>query len=122
MPVAETFAGKGSLPYDHPCALGPIGSTGTDGANAMAREGDVVLGGGPRWSDFTPASHSLFAAADVRFVNVNVTPVDAFKHAALPLVADARVTLEALRSSLAGWQGARRWRGGAGRATRGRGA
>jgi len=80
VPVAETYAGKGSLPYDHPSALGAIGATGTDGANAMAREADVVVGVGTRWSDFTTASHSLFANPEVRFVNLNVAPVDAFKH------------------------------------------
>jgi 3D-(3,5/4)-trihydroxycyclohexane-1,2-dione acylhydrolase (decyclizing) len=110
VPVAETFAGKGSLPYDHPLSLGAIGVTGTDGANAMAREADVVVGAGTRWSDFTTASHSLFANPQVRFVNLNVAPVDAFKHAATPLVADARVGLDALRRALAGWRADDAWR------------
>jgi 3D-(3,5/4)-trihydroxycyclohexane-1,2-dione acylhydrolase (decyclizing) len=104
IPVAETYAGKGSLPYDHPSALGAIGVTGTDGANAMARGADVVLGVGTRWADFTTGSHRIFADPAVRFVNVNVAAVDAFKHAATPVVADARVALEALREALAGWQ------------------
>jgi len=104
IPVAETYAGKGSLPYDHLSALGAIGVTGTDGANAMAREADVVLGVGTRWADFATGSHRIFANPGVRFVNVNVTAVDAFKHAATPVVADARVALEALREALAGWQ------------------
>ncbi len=95
MPVAETQAGKGSLPYDHPQAVGAIGATGTTAANALAREADVVLGVGTRWSDFTTASRSAFAE-DATFVNLNVAPVDAFKHAGLPLVADARAGLEAL--------------------------
>ena len=102
IPVAETQAGKGSLPYDHQCAVGAIGATGTTAANALAREADVVLGVGTRWSDFTTASRSLFAEEDVRFVNLNVAPVDAFKHAGLPLVADARAGLEALRGALEG--------------------
>jgi 3D-(3,5/4)-trihydroxycyclohexane-1,2-dione acylhydrolase (decyclizing) len=110
IPVAETYAGKGSLPYDHPSCLGAIGVTGTDGANAMAREADVVVGVGTRWSDFTTASHSLFANPGVRFVNLNVAPVDAFKHAATPLVADARAGLEALRQALAGWRADDAWR------------
>jgi 3D-(3,5/4)-trihydroxycyclohexane-1,2-dione acylhydrolase (decyclizing) len=95
VPVAETQAGKGSLPYDHPQAVGAIGATGTTAANALAREADVVLGVGTRWSDFTTASRSAFADG-ATFVNLNVAPVDAFKHAGLPLVADARAGLEAL--------------------------
>jgi 3D-(3,5/4)-trihydroxycyclohexane-1,2-dione acylhydrolase (decyclizing) len=110
IPVAETYAGKGSLPYDHPSCLGAIGVTGTDGANAMAREADVVVGVGTRWSDFTTASHSVFAHPEVRFVNLNVAPVDAFKHAATPLVADARAGLETLREALAGWRADEAWR------------
>jgi len=103
VPVAETQAGKGSLPYDHPRSVGAIGATGTTAANAIAREADVVLGVGTRWSDFTTASRSLFADPGVRFVNLNVAPVDAFKHAGLPLVADARAGLEALHGALEGW-------------------
>ena len=78
--VGETQAGKGSLPYDHPQALGAIGATGTTAANAAAREADVILGVGTRWSDFTTASRSLFAG-DATFINLNVASVDAFKHA-----------------------------------------
>jgi 3D-(3,5/4)-trihydroxycyclohexane-1,2-dione acylhydrolase (decyclizing) len=106
VPVAETQAGKGSLPYDHPQAVGAVGATGTTAANALAREADVVLGIGTRWSDFTTASRSIFANPDVRFVNLNVAPVDAFKHAGLPLIADARRGLEALGDALAGWTAA----------------
>jgi 3D-(3,5/4)-trihydroxycyclohexane-1,2-dione acylhydrolase (decyclizing) len=101
IPVAETQAGKGSLSYDHPCSVGAIGATGTTAANALAREADVVLGVGTRWSDFTTASRSLFGAAPA-FVNLNVAPVDAFKHAGVPLVADARTGLEALAELLEG--------------------
>jgi 3D-(3,5/4)-trihydroxycyclohexane-1,2-dione acylhydrolase (decyclizing) len=103
IPVAETYAGKGSMPYDHPSALGAVGVTGTDGANAMAREADVVVGVGTRWADFATASHTIFANPEVRFVNLNVAPVDAFKHAAVPLVADAREGLEALGEAVTGW-------------------
>jgi 3D-(3,5/4)-trihydroxycyclohexane-1,2-dione acylhydrolase (decyclizing) len=109
IPVAETYAGKGSMPYDHPSALGAIGVTGTDGANAMAREADMVVGVGTRWADFATASHSLFINPEVRFVNVNVAPVDAFKHAATPVVADARAALEELTDALAGWTADEEW-------------
>ncbi|SEE54935.1 3D-(3,5/4)-trihydroxycyclohexane-1,2-dione acylhydrolase (decyclizing) [Jiangella alba] len=103
IPVAETQAGKGSLPYDHPLALGAVGATGTPGANRFAREADVVIGIGTRYSDFTTASRTAFQDPGVRFVNVNVTGFDGAKHAGLPLVADARAALEALTSELAGW-------------------
>src|SRR4051812_1546801 len=102
IPVAETQAGKGSLPYDHPQAAGAIGATGTTDANALARQADVVLGVGTRWTDFTTASRSIFADNDVRFINLNVATVDACKHAGLPLVADARLGLEALTEALEG--------------------
>ncbi len=103
IPVCETQAGKGSLPYDHPAALGAVGATGTAAANAIAREADVIIGIGTRWSDFTTASRSLFADPGVRFVNLNVAPVDAFKHAGVPLLADARAGIVALGDALAGW-------------------
>jgi 3D-(3,5/4)-trihydroxycyclohexane-1,2-dione acylhydrolase (decyclizing) len=104
IPVAETQAGKGSLPYDHPRAVGAVGATGTTAANALAREADVVLGIGTRWSDFTTASRTIFADPDVAFVNLNVAPMDSAKHAGLALVADARRGLEALGDALAGWR------------------
>jgi 3D-(3,5/4)-trihydroxycyclohexane-1,2-dione acylhydrolase (decyclizing) len=103
IPVAESQAGKGSLPYDHPCAVGAVGATGTSAANALARDADVVLGIGTRWSDFTTASRSIFAGSGVRFINLNVVALDAGKHAGIPLVADARAGLDALRETLGTW-------------------
>ncbi|MBV9479389.1 MAG: 3D-(3,5/4)-trihydroxycyclohexane-1,2-dione acylhydrolase (decyclizing) [Acidobacteria bacterium] len=96
IPVGETQAGKGSLPYDHPQALGAIGVTGTPGANILAREADLVIGIGTRYSDFTTASKTAFQNPAVRFININVAELDAYKHAGLPLVADARASLEEL--------------------------
>ena len=104
IPVAETQAGKGALRYDHPCALGAMGVTGTPGANLVAREADLVIGVGTRYSDFTTASKTAFQNPDVRFININVAEFDAHKHAALPLVADAKVTLEALAAALQGYR------------------
>ena len=72
IPVGETQAGRGALPSDHPLALGAIGATGTPAANRLAREADLVIGVGTRWSDFTTASKSAFQDPGVRFVNVNV--------------------------------------------------
>ena len=96
IPVAETQAGKGSLRYDHPSSLGAIGATGTSAANKVARDADLVIGIGTRWSDFTTASRSAFQNPGVRFVNVNVAEFDAAKLGALMVTADARLALEAL--------------------------
>jgi 3D-(3,5/4)-trihydroxycyclohexane-1,2-dione acylhydrolase (decyclizing) len=100
IPVVETQAGKGSLPYDHPQALGAMGVTGTPGANVLAREADLILGIGTRYSDFTTASQTAFQNPVVRFINVNVCEFDAGKQAALPLVGDAQVTLQELAAAL----------------------
>ncbi len=102
--VGESQAGKGSLRYDHPQSLGAVGVTGTPGANVMAREADLVIGIGTRYSDFTSASKTAFQNPTVRFVNINVAEFDAFKHAALPVVADAKVTLAELTEALAGYR------------------
>jgi 3D-(3,5/4)-trihydroxycyclohexane-1,2-dione acylhydrolase (decyclizing) len=104
IPVADTHAGKGAIPWDHPQAVGGVGSTGTPVANRLAREADVVIGVGTRYSDFTTASRTQFAHPDVRFVNLNVTPFDSAKHSAVAVVADAREGLEALTTALAGWR------------------
>jgi 3D-(3,5/4)-trihydroxycyclohexane-1,2-dione acylhydrolase (decyclizing) len=104
IPVGETNAGKGSLPYNHAQAVGAIGVTGTPCANILAREADLVIGIGTRYTDFTSASKTAFQNPTVRFVNINVTEFDAYKHAALPLTGDARVTLQELRGALAGYR------------------
>ncbi len=104
IPVCETQAGKGALPYDHPQELGAVGVTGTPGANILAREADLIIGIGTRYSDFTTASKTAFQNPAVRFVNINVAEFDAYKHASLPLVADARATLEELSRVVAGYQ------------------
>jgi 3D-(3,5/4)-trihydroxycyclohexane-1,2-dione acylhydrolase (decyclizing) len=104
IPVGETMAGKGSLRFDDQLALGAIGATGTFAANRLARDADLVIGIGTRYSDFTTASKTAFQAPGVRFLNINVAAFDAAKHAALALVGDAKVTLEELAALLAGWQ------------------
>jgi 3D-(3,5/4)-trihydroxycyclohexane-1,2-dione acylhydrolase (decyclizing) len=103
IPVGQSQAGKGALSYDHPLSLGAIGSTGTTAANRLARDADVVIGIGTRYSDFTTASRTAFGHPDVRFVNVNVASFDVAKHAATGVVADARETLVALGEALSGW-------------------
>ncbi|MCS6846077.1 MAG: 3D-(3,5/4)-trihydroxycyclohexane-1,2-dione acylhydrolase (decyclizing) [Caldilineales bacterium] len=103
IPVGETMAGKGSLRWDHPLNLGAVGVTGTFAANRIAREADLVIGIGTRYSDFTTASKTAWQHPDVRFININVAEFDAGKHNGLALVGDARETLEELRELLAGY-------------------
>jgi 3D-(3,5/4)-trihydroxycyclohexane-1,2-dione acylhydrolase (decyclizing) len=109
IPVADTHAGKGAIPFDHPAAAGPLGSTGTPVANSLAAQTDVVLGIGTRWTDFTTASRTVFAEPGVRFVNLNVVGFDAAKHAATAVLADARAGLLALARELADWRAPEDW-------------
>lgn len=111
IPVAETFAGKGALPYDFPYNLGAAGATGTQGANEMAAEADLVIGIGTRYSDFTTASQTAFQNPDVQFININIADFDAYKQSALPLTGDARETLKALEGKLEGYRTAGKVRG-----------
>jgi 3D-(3,5/4)-trihydroxycyclohexane-1,2-dione acylhydrolase (decyclizing) len=104
IPVCETQAGKGALPYDHTQNVGAVGVTGTPGANILAREADLIIGVGTRYSDFTSASKTAFQNPSVRFVNINVSEFDAYKHAAVPLTCDARVTIDELQRAIAGHQ------------------
>jgi 3D-(3,5/4)-trihydroxycyclohexane-1,2-dione acylhydrolase (decyclizing) len=104
IPVCETQAGKGALPFDHPQNVGAVGVTGSSSANILAREADLVLGVGTRYSDFTTSSKTAFQNLSVRFINVNVCEFDAYKHVAVALVGDARVTLEELQRSIAGFR------------------
>ncbi|MGA8451066.1 MAG: 3D-(3,5/4)-trihydroxycyclohexane-1,2-dione acylhydrolase (decyclizing) [Candidatus Acidiferrales bacterium] len=100
IPVCETQAGKSALPFDHPQQLGAVGVTGTPGANIAAREADLIIGVGTRYSDFTSASKTAFQNPAVRFININVAEFDAYKHAALPLAGDARVTIDELQAAV----------------------
>ncbi|WP_411293887.1 3D-(3,5/4)-trihydroxycyclohexane-1,2-dione acylhydrolase (decyclizing) [Streptomyces kunmingensis] len=103
IPVASTQAGKGALRHDHPADVGGIGHTGTATADELARTADLVIGVGTRYTDFTTASGTLFANPAVRFLNLNVASFDAHKLAALPLVADAREALTALKEAAQGY-------------------
>ena len=107
VPVAETQAGKGALPWHHPLQLGSIGVTGSTAANALAREADLVLAVGTRLQDFTTGSHSLFTQA--KLMNLNVNGLDAIKLRGLALHADARSGLQALDSGLAEWKADAAW-------------
>jgi 3D-(3,5/4)-trihydroxycyclohexane-1,2-dione acylhydrolase (decyclizing) len=111
LPVAESSAGKGALPSGE-LALGGLGRTGTRAANALAREADVVLCVGTRLIDLTTGSHTVFQDADARFVGVNVATADARKLGGTPVVADARLALQALTERLVacGWSAPEAWR------------
>lgn len=100
VPVVETQAGKGALPWNHPWNAGPVGVNGGLAANKLAAEADLVIGVGTRFSDFTTASMSAFQHPDVKFIGINVAPLDAYKLGALALVGDARATLQALARKL----------------------
>ena len=102
VPVAEPQAGKSALPGHHTLNLGPIGVTGGAAANEAANEADLVLAVGTRLQDFTTGSWSLFKNERLRLIALNAGAYDAAKHFALPLVADARLGLEALTAGLRG--------------------
>jgi len=102
IPVGETMAGKGSLHWEHPLNLGAIGATGTLAANRIAKDADLVIGIGTRYSDFTTASKTAWQNPSVRFININVTEFDAGKHHGLAVVGDAREVLVELGELLAG--------------------
>ncbi|WP_062226767.1 3D-(3,5/4)-trihydroxycyclohexane-1,2-dione acylhydrolase (decyclizing) [Aureimonas frigidaquae] len=104
IPVAETQAGKSSLPHDHACNLGSIGVTGSSAANAAAEQADLVIAVGTRLADFTTGSWALFRNPERRLLSINIGAYDAGKHDAMTLVADARSALTHLADALSGWQ------------------
>jgi 3D-(3,5/4)-trihydroxycyclohexane-1,2-dione acylhydrolase (decyclizing) len=107
IPVAETHAGKSSLPWDHPLQLGAIGVTGSPSANALASQADVVLAVGTRLQDFTTGSNSLFAKAEL--VSLNVNAFDALKRRGLGVQADATLGLQGLSALLQDWTSSAEW-------------
>jgi 3D-(3,5/4)-trihydroxycyclohexane-1,2-dione acylhydrolase (decyclizing) len=109
-PSTETQAGKSALPASHPLNLGGIGVTGTAAANALAADADVILAVGTRLQDFTTGSATLFRSPGHRLVGLNVQSFDAWKHGALPLVADAREGLRRLSEALGDWRAEAAWR------------
>ncbi len=100
IPIAESQAGKGTLPWDHPMVVGPVGTNGSLAANRLARDADVVVAIGTRLGDFVTASHTAFQDPGVRFVTINAAASDAAVLRGTPVVADAR---EALRALEAAW-------------------
>ncbi len=109
IPFGETQAGKGSITWDHPCNLSGIGVTGSLAANTLAKEADLVIGVGTRFGDFTTCSKWLFQNPNAKVAAINVATFDAYKMNAEPIIADAKLTLQAVSRALslagyrAGW-------------------
>ncbi|KRF30492.1 3D-(3,5/4)-trihydroxycyclohexane-1,2-dione acylhydrolase (decyclizing) [Paenibacillus sp. Soil787] len=100
IPVAETQAGKSSLPWNHPLNVGAIGVTGALAANVLAKQADLIIGVGTRYSDFTTASKSAFANPKVQFININVSGFDSSKLSGIGITADAKEALSALKDAM----------------------
>ena len=100
IPFAETQAGKSAIVSAHPLNMGGIGETGTIAANRLAKEADLIIGVGTRYSDFTTASKWLFQNPDVQFLNLNVGAFDVQKLDGVQVLADAQVALQALTGQL----------------------
>ncbi|MDR3145203.1 MAG: 3D-(3,5/4)-trihydroxycyclohexane-1,2-dione acylhydrolase (decyclizing) [Treponema sp.] len=100
IPFGETQAGKGLIPWDNPYNLSGIGNTGSLAANRIAKEADLIIAAGTRLGDFTTCSKWLFQNPGARILGINVAPFDAYKMNGEPIVADAKLTLEALRAAL----------------------
>lgn len=100
IPFGETQAGKSSIVANHPLNCGGVGTTGCLSANLIAKEADLVIGVGTRFTDFTTASKSLFQNPEVEFLTINVAEFDAGKLDAVPVVADAQAALLALKAKL----------------------
>ncbi|MEJ7839328.1 MAG: 3D-(3,5/4)-trihydroxycyclohexane-1,2-dione acylhydrolase (decyclizing), partial [Thermomicrobiales bacterium] len=94
IPVAETQAGKGVLPWNHPWNLGPVGANGGSAANAWAKDADLVIALGTRLADFTTASKTAFQNPHVQFIGINANAADAVKLGAYAIIADAKATLD----------------------------
>lgn len=108
IPVVETIAGRANMLATHPLNIGPIGVTGSDSANAIAEKADVVIAVGTRLQDFTTGSWTAFAK-DARFVSINAARHDAGKHLSLPVVGDAKLSLNALSAAAKSYIGPAKW-------------
>ena len=100
IPFGETQAGKSAIESSHPYNLGGIGVTGNIAANIIAKEADLVIGIGTRFTDFTTASKQLFQNEEVEFLNINISEFHANKLDALKIIADAKEALLALIDEL----------------------
>ncbi|NRA86564.1 MAG: 3D-(3,5/4)-trihydroxycyclohexane-1,2-dione acylhydrolase (decyclizing) [Rhizobiales bacterium] len=108
IPVVETIAGRANLLNDHPLNIGPIGVTGSDSANAVAAEADVILAVGTRLQDFTTGSWTVFDKK-AQIISINVGRHDAHKHRSLPVVGDAKTSLNAVHNELSEYKAPDDW-------------
>ena len=109
IPVAETQAGKSSLPFANELNMGAVGVTGTGASNTICEAADVILAVGTRLQDFTTGSWALFKEKGRKIIGLNTQAFDASKHRALPLLSDARVGLEELSVNLGKWAAPAAW-------------
>ena len=107
IPFGETQGGKGTIPWDNPYNLSGIGNTGSLAANKLAKEADLIIAAGSRLGDFTTCSKWLFQNPACKILGLNVTPFDAYKMNAEPIIADVKLSLQALTQAAAGYKS--RW-------------
>ena len=108
IPVVETIAGRANMVFGHPLNCGPIGVTGSNSANNLAKAADVILAVGTRLQDFTTGSWSAFAS-DAKFIAINAARYDAGKHLSLPVVGDAKRGIEALEKAVGDYRASETW-------------
>ena len=108
IPVVETIAGRANFESTHALNTGPLGVTGSDSANTIAEQADVILAIGTRLQDFTTGSWTAFSK-EAEFISLNVARHDAVKHRSLPIVSDAKLGIEALDIALSGYKTPADW-------------
>jgi len=108
IPVVETIAGRANMLSTHALNIGPIGVTGSNSANTIAEQADVIVSIGTRLQDFTTGSWTAFAA-DAQFVSLNVGRYDATKHRSVPVVGDAKLSMDALSVAISGYKAPESW-------------
>ncbi|MFN3227223.1 MAG: 3D-(3,5/4)-trihydroxycyclohexane-1,2-dione acylhydrolase (decyclizing) [Hyphomicrobiales bacterium] len=108
IPVIESIAGRANLVATHPLNIGPVGVTGSNSANTIASQADVILSVGCRLQDFTTGSWTAFAL-DAQIIGLNAARHDAGKHRSLPVVGDAKLGLTALDEAISGYQAPNSW-------------
>ncbi|OMI27018.1 3D-(3,5/4)-trihydroxycyclohexane-1,2-dione acylhydrolase (decyclizing) [Bacillus haynesii] len=104
IPLVETQAGKSTVEADFANNLGGMGITGTLAANKAARGADLIIGIGTRYTDFATSSKTAFDFDNAKFLNINVSRMQAYKLDAFQVVADAKVTLGKLHGLLEGYK------------------
>ena len=95
IPIGETQAGKGAIPWENPMNVGSVGVTGGSACNELLKEADLIIAIGTRLGDFITGSRTLFNS-EATLLSINVCAYDSIKHRALSLVGDAKLTLNTL--------------------------